>query len=71
MRRKIAIILMSILVSSLGATACGGVQQQAEDRVREEVEKGRQQVDKRVQEGQKQVEKKMQGGREQIEKKTQ
>ncbi len=75
MRRKIAILLTALFVSSLGATACGGVQQQVEDRAREEVNKkvqeGRKQVEKKMQEGQKQVEKKVQEGRKQVEKNTQ
>src|SRR4028119_1797635 len=49
MRKKFAILLTAILVSSFGATACGGVQQQVEDRAREE-------IDKKVQEGREQVE---------------
>ena len=72
MRRKIAILLTALFVSSLGATACSGVQQQVEDRARQEVEKkvqeGRKQVEKKVQEGRKQVEKQVQEGRKQVEK---
>lgn len=75
MRRKLAVILTALFVSSLGATACGGVQQQVEDRAREEVNKkvqeGRKQVEKKMQEGQKQVEKKVKEGRKQVEKNTQ
>jgi len=75
MRRKLAVVLTALFVSSFGAAACGGVQQQVEDRAREEVNKkvqeGRKQVDKRVQEGKKQVEKKVQEGRKQVEKNTQ
>ena len=75
MRRKLAVVLTALFVSSLGATACGGVQQQVEDRAREEVNKkvqeGRKQVEKKMQEGQKQVEKKVQEGRKQVEKNTQ
>ena len=70
MRRKLAVFLTALFVSSLGATACGGVQQQVEDRAREEVEKGRKQVEKKMQEGRKQVEKKVQEGRKQVEKQT-
>lgn len=70
MRRKLAVFLTALFVSSLGATACGGVQQQVEDRAREEVQKGRKQVEKKVQEGRKQVEKKVQEGRKQVEKQT-
>ncbi len=75
MRRKLAILLTALFVSSLGATACGGVQQQVEDRARQEIDKkvqeGRKQVEKKVQEGRKQVEKKVQEGRKQVEKNTQ
>jgi uncharacterized protein HemX len=74
MRRKLAVFLTVLFVSSLGATACGGVQQQVEDRAREEVQKGRKQIEKKVQEGrkqvEKQVEKKVQEGRKQVEKST-
>ncbi len=75
MRRKLAVFLTALFVSSLGATACGGVQQQVEDRAREEVQKGRKQVEKKEQEGRKQVEKqvgkKVEEGRKQVEKKVQ
>ena len=79
MRRRLAVLLTALFVSSLGATACGGVQQQVEDRAREEINKGRQQVEKRAREeidkGRKQVEKRVQEevkkGRKQVEKKTQ
>lgn len=75
MRRKLAVILTALFVSSLGAPACGGLQQQVENRAREEVNKkvqeGRKQVEKKMQEGQKQVEKKVKEGRKQVEKNTQ
>ena len=79
MRRRLAIVLTALFVSSLGATACGGVQQQVEDRAREEIDKGRQQVEKRAREevkkGREQVEKRVQEeidkGRKQVEKNTQ
>ena len=79
MRRRLAVLLTALFVSSLGATACGGVQQQVEDRAREEIDKGRQQVEKRAREeinkGRKQVEKRVKEevkkGRQQVEKKTQ
>jgi hypothetical protein len=74
MRRKFAILLTAIFVSSFGVTACGGVQQQVEDRAREEIDKkvqeGRKQVEKKVKEGQKQVEKKLKEGQKQVEKKV-
>ena len=79
MRRRLAVLLTALFVSSVGATACGGVQQQVEDRAREEIDKGRQQVEKRAREeinkGRKQVEKRVKEevkkGRQQVEKKTQ
>jgi len=83
MRRKLAVLLTAVFVSSLGATACGGVQQEVENRAREEINKGRQHVEKRAQEeiekGRKQVEKRAreeiekraQEGRKQVEKRTQ
>jgi len=79
MRRKLAVLLTAIFVSSLGATACGGVQQEVENRAREEINKGRQQVENRAREeiekGRKQVEKRareeMEKGRKQVEKRTQ
>ena len=79
MRKRLAIVLTALFVSSLGATACGGVQQQVEDRAREEIDKGRQQVEKRAREevkkGREQVEKRVQEeidkGRKQVEKNTQ
>jgi len=75
MRRKIAILLTASLVSLFCATACGEVQQQVEDRAREEVDKqvreGRKQVEKKVQEGRDQIEKEVKEGRKQVEKKAQ
>jgi hypothetical protein len=60
MRRKLAILFATTLVSVSGATACSGVQEDLQKRAQEEVEKGRQQVEKKVQEERKKVEKKVQ-----------
>jgi hypothetical protein len=57
MRRKLAILFATTLVSVSGATACSGVQEDLQKRAQEEVEKGRQQVEKKVQEERKKVEK--------------
>jgi Skp family chaperone for outer membrane proteins len=67
MRRKLAILFATALVSVSGATACSGVQEDLQKRAQEEVEKGRQQVEKKVQEERKKVEKKVQEGQQRIE----
>jgi hypothetical protein len=58
-RRTVAILFATALVSVSGATACGGVQEDLQKRAQEEVEKGRQKVEERVQEERKKVEKKV------------
>jgi vacuolar-type H+-ATPase subunit E/Vma4 len=60
MRRMVAILFATALVSVCGATACSGVQEDLQKRAQEEVEKGRKQVEKKVQEERKKVEKKVQ-----------
>src|SRR5918994_5983639 len=60
MRRMVAILIATALVSVSGATACSGIQEDLQKRAQEEVEKGRQQVEQKVQERQKRIEKKVQ-----------
>jgi uncharacterized protein YlxW (UPF0749 family) len=60
MRRKLAILFATALVSVSGATACSGVQEDLQKRAQEEVEKGRKQVEQKVQEERKKAEKKVQ-----------
>jgi type II secretory pathway pseudopilin PulG len=60
MRRMVAILVVTALVSVSGATACSGIQEDLQKRAQEEVEKGRKQVEKKVQEERKKVEKKVQ-----------
>jgi Skp family chaperone for outer membrane proteins len=67
MRRMVAILFATALVSVSGATACSGIQEDLQKRTQEEVEKGRQQVEKKVQEERKKVEKKVQEGQQRIE----
>jgi Skp family chaperone for outer membrane proteins len=67
MRRMVAILFATALVSVSGATACSGIQEDLQKRAQEEVEKGRQQVEKKVQEERKKVEKKVQEGQQRIE----
>jgi Skp family chaperone for outer membrane proteins len=67
MRRMVAILFATALVSVSGATACSGIQEDLQKRAQEEVEKGRKQVEKKVQEERKKVEKKVQEGQQRIE----
>jgi uncharacterized protein YlxW (UPF0749 family) len=60
MRRKLAILFATALVSVSGATACSGVQEDLQKRAQEEVEKGRKQVEQKVQDERKKAEKKVQ-----------
>jgi hypothetical protein len=46
MRRMVAILFATALVSVCGATACSGVQEDLQKRAQEEVEKGHKQVEK-------------------------
>jgi len=60
-RNKLAMLVAVVLVPVLGATACGGgVQEQVEKQVEEQVDQGRTQVEEQVQqqvnEARKQVE---------------
>jgi Skp family chaperone for outer membrane proteins len=67
MRRMVAILFATALVSVSGATACSGIQEDLQKRAQEEVEKGRKQVEKKVHEERKKVEKKVQEGQQRIE----
>jgi hypothetical protein len=60
MRRKLAILFATALVSVSGATACSGVQEDLQKRAQEEVEKGRKQVEQKVQDEREKAEKKVQ-----------
>jgi hypothetical protein len=75
MRRMVAILFATALVSVCGATACSGIQEDLQKRAQEEVEKGRQQVEQKVQEERKKVEKKVQEkvqeGQQQVKEKAQ
>ena len=66
MRRMIAILFATALVSVSGATACSGIQEDLQKRAQEEVEKGRQQVEQKVQEGQKRIEDEVKKGQQQV-----
>jgi F0F1-type ATP synthase membrane subunit b/b' len=68
MKKRFATLLVVVLVSVFGATACGGVQEQLEKRAQDEVEKGRQRIEKEVQKGRTQVEEQIDEGRRQVEK---
>ena len=68
MRRKLAILFATALVSVSGATACSGVQEDLQKRAQEEVEKGRKQVELKVQEGKQRVEEEVKKTQKQAEK---
>ena len=71
MKKRIAILLMTALVSVFGAVACGGVQEEVQKQAEEEVEKGRQQVEEQVEKGSTQIEHEVQEGRTQVEEQVQ
>ena len=71
MKRRIAILIAAVLVSSLGAACGGGVQEEVQKRAEEEVEKGRQQVEEQIEEGRTQIEQEVQQGRTQVEEQVQ
>jgi len=68
MRRKLAILFATALVSVSGATACSGVQEDLQKRAQEEVEKGHKQVEQKVQEGQQRVEEEVKKTQKHVEK---
>ncbi len=71
MKRRIAVLLLTALVSVFGAVACGGVQEEVQKQAEEEVEKGRQQVEEQVEKGRTQIEQEVQQGRTQVEEQIQ
>ena len=66
MRRMVAILFATALVTVSGATACSGIQEDLQKRAQEEVEKGRKQVEQKVQEGQKRIEDEVKKGQQQV-----
>jgi vacuolar-type H+-ATPase subunit E/Vma4 len=66
MRRMVAILFATALVSVSGATACSGIQEDLQKRAQEEVEKGRKQVEQKVQERQKRIEEEVKKGQQQV-----
>jgi vacuolar-type H+-ATPase subunit H len=75
MKKRFAALFATALISMFGAAACADqLQQEAEQRAREEVdkqvEKGRQEVEKQVEKGRTEAEKQIQEGRQQVEKKV-
>jgi vacuolar-type H+-ATPase subunit E/Vma4 len=71
MRRMVAILFATALVTVSGATACSGIQEDLQKRAQEEVEKGRKQVEQKVQEGQKRIEEGVKKGQQQAKEKAQ
>lgn len=56
MKRKIAILCTTALVSISGATSCGAVEDEVRNRAQDEVDKQRQRVEDEVEKGRQQVE---------------
>src|ERR671911_429255 len=75
MRRMVAILVATALVSVSGDTACSGIQEDLQKREQEEVEKERKKVEKKVQEkvqeGQKRIEEEVKKGQQQVKEKAQ
>jgi cell division protein FtsB len=68
MRRRFGMLFVVAIVSMLGATACGGVQEQVDqevqgvqDQAEEALQGGRTQIEEQIQEGQTQVEEAIEG----------
>jgi len=71
MRRRFGILFGVASASMLGVAACGGVQEQVQEQVDQEVQGVQDQVEEELQGVQDQVEEEVQGGRTQIEEQIQ
>jgi type II secretory pathway pseudopilin PulG len=67
MRRTFGMLFVVALLSVLGATACGGVQEQVQEQVDQEVQGVQDQAEEAVQGGRTQIEEQVQEGQTQIE----
>ena len=67
MRRRIGILFMVAFVSMFGAPSCGGVEEQVQERVDQEVQEVQEQAEEAVQGGRTQIEEEIQEGQTQIE----
>ena len=72
MRSRFAVLVTAAFVLVFGATACGGaVEEEAQERVEEEVQEEQQKVEEQVQEATQQVEQEAQEARQRIEEEVQ
>jgi cell division protein FtsB len=67
MRRRVGILFVVAFVSMLGAAACGGVQEQVQEQVDQEVQGVQDQAEEAVQGGRTQIEEQIQEGQTQVE----
>jgi hypothetical protein len=67
MRRRLCILFGVASASMLGAAACGGVQEQVQEQVDQEVQGVQDQVEEEVQGGRTQIEEQIQEGQKQVE----
>ena len=66
-RKRFAILLVAAFVSMLGAVSCGGVQEQVQEQVDQEVQGVQDQAEEAVQGGRTQIEEQIQEGQTQVE----
>jgi hypothetical protein len=67
MRRRFVMLLVVAFVSLLGPAACGGVQEQVQEQVDQEVQGVQDQAEEAVQGGRTQIEEQIQEGQTQVE----
>ncbi len=67
MRRRFGMLFVAATVSMLGAASCGGVQEQVQEQVDQEVQGVQDQAEEAVQGGRTQIEEQIQEGQTQVE----
>jgi type II secretory pathway pseudopilin PulG len=67
MRRRFGMLFVVAIVSMLGAAACGGVQEQVQEQVDQEVQGVQDQAEEALQGGRTQIEEQIQEGQTQVE----
>lgn len=68
MRKRFTVLVAAAFVLAFGATACGGaIEEEVQQRVEEEVQKGRTQIEEQVQEERTQIEQEAQEAQQKIE----
>ena len=70
MRRRLTLLFLAAFVAIFGAAACGGVEEEVQKQVEEQLEEGRTQVEEQVEEGRTQIEQEAQEVQKQVEEKV-